>query len=138
MKQKIQAYTANTEIAAVTHDPVFGEYGRLIFPVEKGYYGGKTLGELRMAWYSNIDPEKTVEIVNYMKEHAEAGDTIFYDIYSEEEKKKDPGKRNTGLFFFQGMPGEKFAVCNAGGSAGARMAAWLWAWNGHICGRMDR
>ncbi len=50
-----------------------------------------------------------------MKEHAGLGDTIFYDIYSEEEKAADPAKENTGLFFFKGNPGEKFAVCNAGG-----------------------
>lgn len=27
----------------------------------------------------------------------------------------DPAKRDTGLFFFQGEPGAKFAICNAGG-----------------------
>lgn len=27
----------------------------------------------------------------------------------------DPDKEDTGLFFFKGNPGEKFAVCNAGG-----------------------
>ena len=50
-----------------------------------------------------------------MKEHAGLGDTIFYDIYSEEEKAADPAKEDTGLFFFKGNPGEKFAICNAGG-----------------------
>ena len=42
--------------------------------------------DLRLTWYSNIDPDKTVEIVNYMKDHAAAGDTIFFDIYTDEEK----------------------------------------------------
>lgn len=118
---------------------------RLIFPVDTGYYSGDTLGSLRLTWYNNIEPDKTVEIVNYMKAHAEAGDTIFYDIYTEEEKASDPEKEDTGLFFFRGNPGEKFAICNAGGgfayveelkvdtdcyslwggSAGARMAAYL-------------
>lgn len=54
-------------------DPAFGEYGRLIFPVDGGYYSGDTLGELRLTWHNNIDPDKTVEIVNYMKDHAGAG-----------------------------------------------------------------
>ncbi len=108
-------YTADTLISDVIADPVFGEYGRLIFPVNTGYYSGDTLGSLRLTWYSNIDPDKTVEITNYMKEHAGLGDTIFYDIYSGEEKAADPAKENTGLFFFKGNPGEKFAVCNAGG-----------------------
>ena len=97
------------------NDSVFGNYGRLLFPVNNRYYSGDTLGELRLTWYNNIDPNKTVEIANYMKEHAENGDTIFYDIYSDEEKTADPSKADTGLFFFKGNPGERFAVCNAGG-----------------------
>ena len=108
-------YTVDTLISDVIADPVFGEYGRLIFPVDTGYYSGDTLGSLRLTWYSNIDPDKTVEITNYMKEHAGLGDTIFYDIYSEEEKAADPAKEDTGLFFFKGNSGEKFAICNAGG-----------------------
>lgn len=108
-------YTVDTLISDVIADPVFGEYGRLIFLVDTGYYSGDRLGSLRLTWYSNINPDKTVEITNYMKEHAEIGDTIFYDIYSEEEKAADPAKEDTGIFFFKGNPGEKFAVCNAGG-----------------------
>ena len=50
-----------------------------------------------------------------MKSHAENGDVIFYDIYTDEEKAADPAKEDTGLFFFKGNPGERFAVCNAGG-----------------------
>lgn len=108
-------YTADSKIADVTSDPAFGAYGRLIFPVDEGYYSGNTLGELRLTWYDNVDSEKTVEIVNYMKDHAEAGETIFYDIYTVEEKAADPAKEDTGLFFFKGDPGARFAVCNAGG-----------------------
>lgn len=108
-------YTAETAISDVKNDPIFEDYGRLIFPVDEGYYSGNTLGGLRLTWYNNIDPDKTVEITNYMKEHAEAGDVIFYDIYAEEEKAADPAKEDTGLFFFKGNPGEKFAICNAGG-----------------------
>ena len=108
-------YTVNTEISDVISDPVFGNFGRLIFPVNSGYYSGNTLGELRLTWYNNIDASKTVEIANYMKNRAEAGETIFYDIYTETEKEADPAKRDTGLFFFKGNPGAKFAICNAGG-----------------------
>ena len=114
-KKAENPYTVDTLISDAIADPVFGEYGRLIFPVETGYYSGDTLGNLRLTWYSNIDPDKTVEITNYMKEHAGAGETIFFDIYSEEEKAADPAKEDTGLFFFKGNSGEKFAVCNAGG-----------------------
>lgn len=110
-----KTYTRDTRISDVINDPVFGDYGRLIFPVDTGYYSGETLGGLRLTWYNNIDPDKTVEIANYMRSHAETGDVIFYDIYSDSEKAADPRKNNTGLFFFKGTPSEKFAVCSAGG-----------------------
>ena len=108
-------YSKETPTADVLNDPAFGDYGRLIFPVNSGYMSGSTLGDLRLTWYNYIDPDKTVEICNYMKAHAESGDVIFYDIYSETEKKDDPAKNDTGLFFFKGDPGAKFAICNAGG-----------------------
>ena len=108
-------FTRDTTIEDVKNDSAFGKYGRLLFPVDSGYYSGDTLGSLRLTWYSNMDPDKTVEIANYLKERAEAGETIFYDIYSEEEKAEDPAKEDTGLFFFRGDPGARFAVCNAGG-----------------------
>lgn len=108
-------YTKENGIADVQNDPAFGDYGRLLFPVNSGYMSGDTLGSLRLTWYNNIDPDMTVEICNYMRNHAETGDTIFYDIYTEEEKKADPAKRDTGLFFFKGDPGAKFAIVNAGG-----------------------
>ncbi len=110
-----EAYTVHTRIQDVAEDPAFGDYGRLIFPVDSGYASGDTLGELRLAWYSHIDPDKTVEIANYLRDHALAGEAVFYDIYSEEEKAEDPDKEDTGLFFFRGEPGARFAVCNAGG-----------------------
>lgn len=61
-----------------------------------------TMGNLYLTYYSNIVPDMTVEITNYMKEHAASGDTIFYDIYTDEEKAADPAKEDTGLFFFKG------------------------------------
>jgi acetyl esterase/lipase len=108
-------YGADTKTSEVINDPAFKDYGRLIFPVNAGYYSGDTLGELGLTWYSAINPDSTVEVANYLKNHAEAGDTIFFDIYTDGERAADAAKEDTGLFFFKGDSGEKFAVCNAGG-----------------------
>lgn len=108
-------FTADTPVEAVLQDEVFGDDGRLLFPVDTGYWSGDTLGELQLTWYNNIDPEETVEIVNTLWQRAEAGETVFYDIYTEAEKAQDPDKADTGLFFFKGEAGAPFAVCNAGG-----------------------
>ena len=99
-----EAFTADTPIRDVINYHAFRNYGRLIFPVNESYFSGSTLGDLNLTWYSEIRPEKTVEICNYMKDHADAGDVIFYDIYTDEEKAADPSKNDTGLFFFRGKP----------------------------------
>lgn len=108
-----QIFTRTSRISDVMRDPAFGDWGRLIFPVDEGYWSGETLEQLRLVWYNYIDPDKTVEICNYMKAHA---DSVFLDIYTEAEKLADPQKRDTGLFFFRGRPDAPFAVCNAGGA----------------------
>lgn len=108
-------YTRNTKISEIVKDSVFEDYGKLIFPVNTSYYSGNTLGDLSLTWYSEINPDKTVEICNYFREQAEKGEQIFYDIYSDSEKKDDSEKRNTGLFFFRGNKNAKTAICNAGG-----------------------
>lgn len=105
-----------SRIADVMADTAFGSYGRLLFPVHRGYWSGETLEELRLSYYNYIDPDMTVEIVNYLHNRAKNGETVFYDIYSDAEKNSDPAKRDTGLFFFKGRKGARFAVCNAGGA----------------------
>lgn len=113
--QMAEPFTTSTSIQDVIDNSVFAGYGRLLFPVEDWYMSGSTLGDLQLTWYNNIDPEETVEIVNTLWQRANAGETVFYDIYTEEEKAEDPAKEDTGLFFFRGDPGAKFAMCNADG-----------------------
>lgn len=108
-------FTVDTKISDVIRDSAFGDWGRLIFPVNSGYYSGDTLGNLRLTWYNYINPAHTVEIVNYLKDQTLSGNQVFFDIYTEEEKAADPRKENTGLFFFKGNENEKFAVTCAGG-----------------------
>lgn len=106
-----------TKVQDVIDNPVFEDYGRLIFPVDQTIRKGLTLENVEdiLIWYHYVNPDKTVEIVNYLGEQESAGNTVFYDIYTEEEKAEDPRKEDTGLFFFRGNPGEKTAICNAGG-----------------------
>lgn len=108
-------YTAETKIADVINDEVFGDWGRMIFPMNSGYYSGTTLGSLSLTWYSHINVEHTVAICNYFKDQTLTGNQVFYDIYTEEEKAADPRKADTGLFFFRGNENAKFAVTCAGG-----------------------
>ena len=112
-----EKYTLTTKVADVINDPVFGDYGRLIFPVDRTIPDDLELQDVGdiLVWYNNVNPDRTVEIVNYLRDQAAAGNQIFYDIYTEEEKAEDPEKEDTGLFFFRGEPGAKTAIVNAGG-----------------------
>lgn len=84
--------TVDTKIADVMADPVFEDYGRLLFPVQSSYYSGETLGELHLTWYTHINTDKTVEIVNSLRNRAAAGETVFYDIYTDGEKAAGPAR----------------------------------------------
>ena len=110
-------YIKNSKVTEVMRDPAFGDYRHLIFPVDIAISEDLELKDVEdiLPWYSEVNPKKTVEIVNYMKDRVTDGEQIFYDIYSEEEKEADPAKEDTGLFFFRGDPGAKTAIVNAGG-----------------------
>lgn len=113
----LEYFTKYTKVTDVINNSSFNGFGNLIFPVDRNIPSNMTLEEVGdiYIWYNYIDPDKTVEIVNYMKGQVDSGNKIFYDIYTEEEKKKNPDLENTGLFFFKGKQNEKFAIINAGG-----------------------
>lgn len=109
------AYTRDTPIDDVINDAALGTWGRLLFPVQTSYMSGTTLGNLDLTWYNNIDPNMTVEVCNYVRGRAVAGDTVFIDIYTDAEKAANPAKADTGLVFFRGGKGAPTAIVNAGG-----------------------
>lgn len=101
-----ERFTADTRVKDVMNDPAFAGYGRLIFPVDMEIKKNLKLEDVEeiLPWYSEVNPEKTVEIVNDMKDQAVRGEQIFYDIYSEEEKREDPEKEIPDYFSFVEMP----------------------------------
>lgn len=113
--EETTVYTQATTVDEVMADPALGSWGRLIFPADRGYMSGSTLGSLSLTWYSELDPRMTVDICNYLCGRATAGKTVFLDIYSAAEKEADPRKADTGLFFFRGDDGARTAIVNAGG-----------------------
>ena len=112
-------FTENSTVGEVMADSAFEDFGRLLFPIDRTVPEDATLSEISSenvyVWYSNIQPQKTVEIVNHLKTRADEGEKIYFPIYSEEEIRKDASKADAGLFYFGGNPGEKFAIMNAGG-----------------------
>lgn len=112
---KTAAYTQSTPVSQVMGDAALGDWGRLIFPADRGYMSGSTLGDLSLTWYAELDPQMTVGICNYLRNRAVDGEVAFIDIYTDAEKAADPRKADTGLFFFRGDAGARTAVVSAGG-----------------------
>ena len=112
-------FTAQSTVGDVINDPAFGDFGRLLFPVDRSVPLSMTLAQLSTSnvyvWYSHISVDKTVEILNYLKKESEEGKQIFYPIYSKGQIASDNSKAYTGLFRFAGKDGNPFAITNAGG-----------------------
>ena len=109
-------FTKNSKISDIIKNPIFKDFGHLLFPLDDGYYSGNTLNDLKLTWYSNIKPDKSVEIINTLYNYSKNNIQIFLRIYSEKEIQNNPKLKDVGLFFFPGKPYEKFAICNAGGA----------------------
>jgi enterochelin esterase-like enzyme/acetyl esterase/lipase len=112
-------FTLDTTVEQVESDPAFEGFGELLFPVDRSVDPSMTLEQVTSpsvyVWYSDLQPQETVDVLNYLKGQVLAGNQIFYRIYSDEEIAADPSKADTGLFFFRGEQGAPYAIMNAGG-----------------------
>ena len=67
-KEREAVYDRHTKVQDVINDPAFGSYGHLIFPVDIQIDNSLELEDVEeiLPWYSEVNPDKTVEIANYM------------------------------------------------------------------------
>ena len=68
-----------------------------------------------LIYHNYVNTDTTIDVIREMGARRKQGEKIFYDIYTEQEKRRDPEKRDTGLFFFRGGANAPFAVICAGG-----------------------
>lgn len=114
---------AATRVYDIIDHPLLQGFGRFLFPVSMRAPGpSDTLADLDdlLIWYSNVRLDTTVDVIGDMLDRRRAGEQVFYDIYTPEEKAADPSLNDTGLFFWPARgvgKGERrpFAVCCAGG-----------------------
>ena len=82
-------FTQSSTVGEVVSDPAFGDFGRLLFPVDRTVTEDMTLKEESSSsvyvWYNYIDASRTVSVVNELRERSLAGEQIFYSIYSDAE-----------------------------------------------------
>jgi acetyl esterase/lipase len=113
--------TADSYIRDIVNHPAFMGFGERILSYDNNsaYYNTRITDVASlMPYHQNVNPAVVVNALNHMINETRDGKTIFYDFYTEQQKKADPSKKNTGLFFFRGKPGAPFAiVCPGGGFA---------------------
>lgn len=113
------SFTEKMTVGEVIADPAFGDFGRLLFPVDRNVPDSMTLAELSSSsvyiWYNNIQVSDTLDMLNCLHAWAASVKQIFYPIYRDAEMEADPSKRDTGLFLFPSKENGRFAICNAGG-----------------------
>ncbi len=121
MNARSSHLSADSTISDVIDHPAFAGFGRLILPWDDRKPDGnihvREISAL-LPYHSEVNPTDVVRALNRMIDDASGGKKIFYDFYTEAEKRAEPTKRNAGLFFFSGKPGAPFAiVCPGGGFA---------------------
>ena len=116
--QRQSGLSTDSLVRDLLNHPSFAGFGRLILPWDNRAYDESmplsNLGSL-LPYHSHVRPEIVLGGLNHMIEEAGTGKPIFYDFYTEAEKKEQPERRNTGLFFFRGKPGAPFAIISPGG-----------------------
>lgn len=82
-KDNTNVYTLSSTVGDVQKDPYFGDFGRLLFPVDRAVSEEMTLKEISSSrvyvWYNYIDPGKTVEIIQTLHDHAAAGESCVLE-----------------------------------------------------------
>jgi acetyl esterase/lipase len=110
--------TTSDYVRDIVNHPAFEGFGELLLSRDNNssYYDTRlsNVGSL-MPYHGNVRPDVVVSALNHIIDEAGNGKTIFYNIYTEQQKQQDPAKRNTGIFFYRGNPGAPFAVVCPGG-----------------------
>lgn len=118
MKNNYKKITAHDSIIYVIHHPAFNRFGNFIFPWDDRVYDSSiTMEQISslMPYHNNVNVDVAVRSLNCLIDDINEGYTVFYSFYEEQQKKDDPTKKNTGLFFYRGKPGASFAVICPGG-----------------------
>lgn len=116
--QKGGHLSTGSRIGDILNNPAFAGFGSLILPrVNRNYDESMLLSDIGslLPYHSHVNPEVVVSALNHMVDDVNSGTTVFYDFYTEAQKRAEPTREHTGLFFFRGRPGAPFAIIAPGG-----------------------
>jgi len=115
---KLKLLTPDDSIGHLLNHPALAAFARLLLPWDDRRYDEtmslRRIGSL-LPYHTHVNPDVIVSSLNRLIADAVAGKTVFCDIYSEAQKRDDPTRSHTGLFFLRGEPGAPFALIAPGG-----------------------
>lgn len=116
--ESVGPLSVDGDLADLLDHPAVAGFAERILPWDNRRYDPtiplRDLGSL-LPYHSAVDTGTVVAGLNRIIRDADAGLTVFYDIYPQAARDADPGLAQTGLFFFRGRPGAPFAVIAPGG-----------------------
>jgi acetyl esterase/lipase len=114
----IRHLRAESTMGDLLRHPAFAGFARLLLPWDDRVYDEQiklsAIGPL-LPYHSHMDAASTIGALNRLIDDAGQGRPIFFDIYNEAEKREEPAKAHTGLFFYRGPPSTPFAIIAPGG-----------------------
>ena len=96
----------------------FARFSPLILPWDdRAYDEDMPLGRIGslLPYHTHVDPETVTRALNRLIDDVSGGMQVFYRFYTEAQRREQPARDHTGLFFFRGRPGAPFAVICPGG-----------------------
>ena len=118
-KAKFEHITVNDKVFDVMNHPAFKGFGFNLFPWndESRYSKDMTMKEVinLNLWHTNFNVEEEVSGINRLIDDINKGYKVFYDIYTEDEKKLDSYKKYTGLFYLRGKKNAPYMIMLPGG-----------------------
>jgi acetyl esterase/lipase len=112
--------TVTSTFGDILDHPAFAGFSLYMIPTEntQNAQGLRplTVESLPPLVHAAWDPQTMIDGLNFMIDQVNAGDTIFYPLYSEKQIAADDSKKAAGMFFIPGDPAKPLAVIAAGGA----------------------
>jgi acetyl esterase/lipase len=113
-----QHLRGDNTIGDLLRHPALAGFARRLLPWDDRAYDERMnlsdIGSL-LPYHSRVDVASTIAALNRLIDDRTHRRQIHFDIYTEAEKREQPAKTNTGLFYYRGQAGAPFAVILPGG-----------------------
>jgi|GEM_PF-6464624 len=88
--------TSDITVREMIDNPAFGDFGHLLFPVDRPLHPDMTLTQVTSPdiylWYHFLDVNTSIDVMDTPEQAALQGDRVFLRFYDEKQRQEDPAK----------------------------------------------